>query len=76
MLQKDPDPIGKKHMGRTMGGLFKEAVDVGSTVEWKADGMSVTYPECCDQPGGCADVTLRALAQGKGWSLHAKGGFW
>lgn len=58
-----------------MGGLFKEAVDVGSTVGWKAGGMSVTHPECCGQPGGYADVTLRALAQGKGWSLHAEGGF-
>lgn len=72
MFQKDPATTGKIHVERNLGGLFKEVVDVGITVEWKAGRMSVTHPECCDQPGGCAHVTLRALAQGNGWSLHAE----
>lgn len=42
-----------------MGGLFKEAVDVSGTVEWKAGRMSVTHREHWDQSGGCADDTLR-----------------
>ena len=58
MLQKHPDPIGKNLKRRNMGGLFKEAVDIGSTVEWKEGRMSVTYPECCNQPRGCALMSL------------------
>lgn len=66
MLQKDPDATGKNRMGRSVGGLFKEAVDVGSTLEWKAAGMSVTHSECCNQSGGCADVTLESSGSGEG----------